>query len=266
MRSSYKVEVGAALRGIGSVRFGLLFLPAVLSFAACEASGGGGPAMPGQKAAATNPADLPFPRPRSTDQPKPAPITSLTIVPMGAEVPPELDGIVDVLGKRLVGLPVHVGKLVPLPEDVSVEKPNQHQVIWDRLLPKLPATQGVLYVISEDLGSYAMNFLYASADFSTARAVVSVSRMRDLNGHRTPPETHLSGEPLALATQRLQNQITTTTAKLLGMSYPCDAPVCALKFPRNIHQLDLKGGTFCEQHQKEYEEIARARGFAATKP
>jgi hypothetical protein len=55
--------------------------------------------------------------------------------------------------------------------------------------------------------------------------------------------------------------MTSAVTKLIGMSFPCHAGVCLLKFPRLRQELDLKGSTSCPAHQKEYEEIARTRGF-----
>ncbi|CAM3965757.1 hypothetical protein [Corallococcus exiguus] len=78
-------------------------------------------------------------------------------------------------------------------------------------------------------------------------------------GSPMPPDTHLEGEALELARFRLRNQLTSSVAKLLGMSFPCREPVCVLRAPVRIQHIDLKSTHFCEKHQAEFSRIAQER-------
>ncbi|WAM28292.1 hypothetical protein [Myxococcus sp. NMCA1] len=199
----------------------------------------------------------PYVQPDSSTVPKPPPIKRVELVPLGNRVPAELDGIVTVLAERFPGLDIRLKGIQPLPDGTYSKR--REQVIWDELLPKLPTAQGTLYVINEDLGANGANFMYAIYDLPTARAVASVSRMRSLEGLSMPPDTRLEGEALELARFRLQNQLTSSIAKLMGMSFPCHAPVCVLRAPVRIQHIDLKSTHFCAKHKAEFAKLAKER-------
>jgi predicted Zn-dependent protease len=58
------------------------------------------------------------------------------------------------------------------------------------------------------------------------------------------------------------DQIVSSTAKLLRLTFPCHFPVCVLRRPVRIREIDLKSQALCSKHQAEYAEIAKARGIS----
>ena len=128
-------------------------------------------------------------------------------------------------------------------------------------MPKLSTEAGTVFILSDDLGSYESNFFYALYDFPTGRALASVNRMRGNYGEGTNPSLAPKGDALLLSKQRFENQLTSTVAKLLGLSFPCQHPICVLRRPVMIQQIDTKSSSFCPKHAQEWKEISKARGF-----
>jgi predicted Zn-dependent protease len=196
------------------------------------------------------------------DGPKPPPITAIDIVPLGNAVPPELEGIEPFLRQQFPGLKVQLRALRPLP--AAAYDNDRGQVMWERLEPMLDRAAGTIFVIAHDFSTYRTNFWYAWHDIESARAVASVSRMRDLGGLATPATTVVTGEMLDLSRYRFRNQLVSSTAKLLGLTFPCHTAVCVLRKPMRIREIDLKSQALCPNHQAEYAEIAKARGLATS--
>src|SRR6267143_1581781 len=198
--------------------------------------------------------------PDSTDSRKPPPIRSVTIVPLGERTPPELDGISGFLSADFPGLRISVAPPMALPNGVySYER---RQAMWEDFLERLPNDPGRLYVLEQDLASYDLGFAYARHDLQAGRAVVSVSRLRNLVGKPTPSDTTLEGMVLEAAKQRLHSQVVNSIAKLLGASFPCSWSTCALHERRSVTDLTLAKPAFCEKHKSELNELI-ARGERA---
>ncbi len=68
-----------------------------------------------------------------------------------------------------------------------------------------------------------------------------------------------STEPIGDETSkvRLQNQLTSTMGKMLGMSSPCQEEKCVLRFPGNMEAFDAKGGEFCAAHKAELARLTK---------
>ena len=194
------------------------------------------------------------------DGPKPPTITTLTIVPLGGAMPPELDGIEAFLGDRFPGLTVRLRPVRPLP--ARAYDSERQQVMWERLEPTLDRAAGTIFVVAHDFSTYNTNFWYAWHEIETGRAVASVSRMRNLDGRATPATEVPTGEALDLSRYRFRNQLVSSSAKLLGLTFPCHTPVCVLRRPVRIREIDLKSQALCAEHQAEYAKIAKARGIA----
>jgi predicted Zn-dependent protease len=209
---------------------------------------------------------------------RPAEFTSLTLVPMG-DAPPggdstlEIDAIRGDLEKRFPGLTVRVAPREPLPAGVVDEQ--RDQIIAERLQEKLAGRRGTIAILSQDLGSEYMNFVFGSQDRVNGVGVVSMIRFADVAPYPIAasaaptiaplPDTNVP-EPVSsihrtnVLHPRLLGQLVSTTAKMLGVSHvPCDREKCALHFPRNVEQVDAKGTELCEEHAAEVASILKQR-------
>jgi predicted Zn-dependent protease len=186
-------------------------------------------------------------------------ITEFVLVPMGSSPIVETKGLADVLSQRFPGLKLRLEPQQHLPDGVLNE---QGQVVAERIFAKLPPRPGTIAIVGRDLTVSGATFVYGSMDPATANGVVSVSRFRSPRGAAVPEDAVLIDLERALATVRLQNQVTSTLAKIFGMSFPCSHRKCVLRFPRMISELDDKRGEFCPAHAAELARIMAARADA----
>ncbi|MBK7862973.1 MAG: hypothetical protein IPJ65_31060 [Archangiaceae bacterium] len=179
-------------------------------------------------------------------------LTRFELQPLLEGPAPELDGLAAVLEKRFPGAKFTVSSARSVP-DGAIDEERQ-QVVSDYLFPKVARTKGLILIVDRDMGSLGMGFLYGNLELETVRGVVSISRFRSEYGAPTEPG-EATDVSVRRSRERLQNQVTSTIAKLLGMSFPCETGPCVLQFPRDMSEFDAKGGAFCANHQHELEEL-----------
>jgi predicted Zn-dependent protease len=188
--------------------------------------------------------------PDSAHSPKPHPLKSIQIVPVGDRIPPEMEHLQEALASVYPAVPISVGAVEQLPQGSF--KVEHNMVIWEVLLERLREEPGRIYVVEQDLGSYDKNgFSFSLLDLAQGRAVISLARLRSLTGTPRDPGTTLDGDVLVAAQHRLQSSVMGTIAKLLGVSFPCDDPSCALRPRRSVADFALAPKPFCEKHTKE---------------
>jgi predicted Zn-dependent protease len=177
--------------------------------------------------------------------------------PPGGDSTLEIDAIRGELEKRFRGLTVRVAPREALPAGVLDEQ--RDQVIAERLEEKLVGREGTIAILSQDLGSEHLNFVFGSQDRVNGVGVVSMIRFADVDDSNVP-EPVLSTLRMKVLHPRLLGQLVSTTAKMLGASHvPCDREKCALHFPRNVQQVDAKGTELCEEHAAEVASILKER-------
>lgn len=202
----------------------------------------------------------------SADSPKPPPIQEIQIIPLGSRLPPELSAssgadvkatpslkasVLDTLKTVFPGVKISVAASEDLPP--ATFRVEAGGVIWERLLDKLRSEAGRIYVVEQDLNSFDKGFSYSRLDLAHGRAVVSLARLRSLTGWPKEPDTTLDAEVLAAARRRLESQLASTIAQLLGVSFPCSDPHCALRPYRSVADFGLYTPAFCDKHAKELE-------------
>ena len=176
------------------------------------------------------------------------PVRSIVLLPMVDTPLPELAAAAASLAERFPGLQIAVAKTArSVPAAAWSEE--RGQVMGEPLLELLAAEPpGTIAVLTEDLGSNDLSFLFGAMRPGLGRAVVSVARLRTVDGAAFDPSLPLDGPVIARAAPRLANQLTSSIAKLLGASFPCEETVCVLRYPSNVADLDAKGGAFCPRH------------------
>ncbi len=174
--------------------------------------------------------------------------SSFSLLPLGEDEFAELANIVPDLENRLPGYRFHLLDRKSMPEDVM----RGGQVLFENLLPQLPGEPGVIAIVAEDLTVEGANFVYSNWDAMSGRGVISLSRLRKQSKKQAPL---LADELARLARERLLIQITGTTAKMLGLHFPCSAPKCALRFSRSLSELDEKGSELCPEHRAELKRL-----------
>lgn len=180
-------------------------------------------------------------------------ITSFVVAPRVEGALPEVNGLAEVLQRRFPGIPVTVLAPAPLPREWLVE--GRAVDLELAASESLGGGKALVTIVDRD-GLIKGAWRYGLHD--ETRGAVSVSRFRSAKGAPTEP----SSEPVedARAAERLQNQVTSTMAKMLGLSAPCPSEKCVLKFPRHMGEFDAKGGEFCEAHRAELRASRAQRG------
>lgn len=186
---------------------------------------------------------LPFP---------PVRITRFVIAPRTEGELPELEGIVPVLQARFPRIPIALAAQERTPNDwlilggtmVDLEAVVNNPV---------PGEAPTVFVLDRDGavgGGYWRYGLHQAG-----RGAVSVARFRSPDGAPVLPGGAPGGGERSKA--RLQNQLTSTMGKMLGMSAPCQEQKCVLRFPRFMEEFDAKGGEFCPAHKAELEKLTK---------
>lgn len=183
-------------------------------------------------------------------------INEFVIVPLDFRSIEETRGLVEVLSRRFPGVKFKLEPLAPLPDRVLNER---GQVRAEVIISKLRNRPGTIAIVGKDLSEEGANFIYGYMDPTTSNGVVSVSRFRTPRGTPAPDDVVLNDDARALATTRLQNQLTSTIAKSFGMSFPCSEQKCVLRYPRRMSEFDEKGGEFCPAHVAELRRITESR-------
>jgi tetratricopeptide (TPR) repeat protein len=148
------------------------------------------------------------------DAGKPPRLSSLSIVPVGDRVAPELEGMAQFLEGRFPGVKVMLAAREELRPGVF--KLDTRQVVWERLLSAVRDEPGRIYVVEDDLTALKAPFVVAQVDLARASAAVSLSRLRTLRGTPAEAGTTLPGKLQIVARDRLRAQTAAAAAKLLG--------------------------------------------------
>jgi hypothetical protein len=144
---------------------------------------------------------------------KPPRLSSLSIVPLGDRVAPELDGMAQFLEGRFPGVKVTLAAREEL--QPGVFKLDTQQVIWERLAASRDEP-GRIYVLEDDLATLKAPFVSSQVDLSRASGAVSLSRLRSLTGTPAEAGTTLPDKLQVVVRDRLRAQTAATAAKLLG--------------------------------------------------
>jgi predicted Zn-dependent protease/tetratricopeptide (TPR) repeat protein len=171
---------------------------------------------------------------------------------------PELEGLSSALEKRFPGLKFHVLETRAVPKEWLAREGRQirGEAVTEGEDDGAPFT---VVLIDRDLFIGKATFMYGAMDPMTSRGVVSVARFRTPAGDPSEPGDGPAGDALARSRKRLQEQITSTVAKLIGLSFPCEERFCVLRFPENMAAFDDKGEEFCAKHQVELERALRKK-------
>jgi tetratricopeptide (TPR) repeat protein len=187
----------------------------------------------------------------SASLPKPPPVSSIVIVPMGDRIAPELAGIAGFLEGQFPGVKFSLGAREEL--QPGVIKTETQQVIWERLVERLRDEPGRIYVLEDDLTTLDARFVYAAFDLAHARGAVSLARFRDLVGAPREAGTTWSGDLLVAARNRVRTRMAAATGKLLGLSFPCTNESCAMHERRSVK--DFVPAVLCPKHASELQAI-----------
>lgn len=209
-----------------------------------RSSGGDPRAETGSHYATQLPSSLrPFP---------PVRITRFVIAPRAEGDMPELAGLAPVLQARFPGVPITLGNPERTPDEWLILGGTMVdlEAIVDNPVPDEAPT---VFVLDRDGAVSGGNWRYGL--HQEARGAVSVARFRSPRGAPVLPSlTPPGGERSKV---RLQNQLTSTMGKMLGMSAPCQEEKCVLRFPRNMDGFDAKGGEFCAAHKAELARLTK---------
>ncbi len=184
---------------------------------------------------------------------KPSPVSSITIVPLGGRVPPELADLAPMMAKPLPGLKIELGKPQQLP---GMDETKFWSVKGPELLKELPAEPGTIYVVEQDL-RVDQGFAFALHDVERGIAVVSLSRFRSYGGAPMDPGTVLQGGALVAAQERVRGQLFASVATLLGLKPSCPVDTCALRNRKTVAAFDLQPMKLCPEHQKQLDQALK---------
>ncbi len=160
----------------------------------------------------------------------------------------------DALQARFSKLHFTLAKKQPVPEGWVFR--NGTKVNVGEVLDDGERKQGMtIALFDRDLAPPSGTFVYGGSNPQKMRGAVSVSRFRTEKGAPTEPGEIPTGDDLLRSKARFQAQITSTIGKMLGMSAPCQASKCVLRFPSRMSEFDEKGGDFCEAHKAELERL-----------
>jgi predicted Zn-dependent protease len=196
--------------------------------------------------------------PDSEASPKPPPIGSIVIVPVGDRVAPELQGMAGFLSAQFPGLSIDVAPREEL--QPGVINTGLQQVVWERLLERLRDDPGRIYLLEDDLTTVDTHFVYSRFDLAHARGAVSLARFRSLVGDAKEAGTTWSGDLLVAVRNRLRAQMVAAVGKLVGLSFPCSSETCAMHERRSVKEFTLGTEVFCPRHAEELKAaLQRAR-------
>ena len=105
-----------------------------------------------------------------------------------------------------------------------------------------------LGVIDLDLFVPQLNFVFGEAESPGKAAVVSLARLH--------PEFYGNHPDESLFLERAAKEAVHETGHTFGLAH-CSDPSCAMSFSNSIHEVDLKGPTFCPKCSSR---LARATG------
>jgi len=181
----------------------------------------------------------------------PVRITRFVIVPRAEGALPELEGVVPVLQARFPGIPITLASLERTPDEWLILGGTMVdlEAIVDNPVPGEAPT---VFVLDRDGAVGGGHWRYGL--HQDARGAVSVARFRSPRGAPVLPSSTPTDERSKV---RLQNQLTSTMGKMLGMSAPCQQEKCVLRFPRNMEEFDAKGGDFCPAHKAELARLTK---------
>ncbi|MBL8950827.1 MAG: hypothetical protein JNK82_08630 [Myxococcaceae bacterium] len=191
---------------------------------------------------------------RMNHQP-PANIREVVLVPYLEGSAPELDGLRLALKERFVGIEFKMLEPRRLPRRWLARDGAQ---IDGNVVTQDEIEEGALVValFDRDMFLNDWNYAYGAMDVRTHRGAVSVARFRTPEGEAAEPNEFPTGHDLARSRARFQGQVTSTLAKLIGLSFPCERrEKCVLRFPRDMSEFDARGVDFCPKHQEELKTV-----------
>lgn len=188
---------------------------------------------------------------------RPPSIAYFTLLPLGNV--PELDrSVIAGFSHRFPGLQFTAAPAQPFPEKLLLEGGSQALDV-DVLETIAPRGPGTIAVIARDLTGARTNFVFGQADLRRGLAVVSVARFRTAHGDPAEMTDHPRDQVLERSRRRLEMQLSSSVAKLLGLGPRCDDRRCVLRYPDNLAEFDAKGSNFCPEHAEELRKLLAAR-------
>lgn len=185
----------------------------------------------------------------------PPTLREILLVPMGDSPLPELEGIEAVLGQRFPGFTFRLAPARPVPPH-TLNDEDARYIVYEYLLAALPETPGLVALVSHVLVTEQGGAYYGLVHTQKGRAVVSVSPLRHPEGDFVPVPPP-DAQTLAMSRRRVQDQLTSTVAKVLGLSFPCQESRCVLSRVMTARDIDAKGSHFCAKHQEELSRLPR---------
>lgn len=131
--------------------------------------------------------------------------------------------------------------------DAFVKRRGQH--IADVILSKLPMPHGdsrIIGIVSVDIYSGNLNFVFGIAELPGKRAVVSTYRLQ------------LGGVPKELFVERLIKEIVHELGHTFGLRH-CDDRRCVMHFSNSISDTDYKSVNLCNGCMEKYKRAALRR-------
>ena len=188
---------------------------------------------------------------------RPPPIASFTLLPLGNV--PELDrSVIAGLSHRFPGVTFTAAPVQPFPDKVLV-KDGLQALDVDILETIAPRGAGTVALLARDLTGARTNFVFGQADLRRGLAVVSVARFRTVQGDPAEMTDQPRDQVLERSRRRLEMQLSSSVAKLLGLGPRCDDRRCVLHYPDNLAEFDAKGSNFCPEHAEELRKLLAAR-------
>ncbi len=180
-------------------------------------------------------------------------ITRFVIAPRAEGDLPEIEGLLPVLQARFPRIPIAMAALERTPSSWLIR--GGTMVDLEAIVDQpVPGEDPTVFVLDRDGAVGGGYFRYGL--HQGARGAVSVARFRSADGAPRVPTTEFSiGKERSKV--RLQNQLTSTMGKMLGMSSPCQEEKCVLRFPRHMDEFDAKGGEFCAAHKAELAKLTK---------
>jgi predicted Zn-dependent protease len=190
------------------------------------------------------------------ERPKAPAFSTVTLVPLGGRAAAELDGLPAKLKQQFPWLEFQMAPTEAMTAGVKTQ--DGSQVLDSLLFAKMKARpSGTIFVMTDDLTTEGLNFLFGTIDFDTGHAAISVSRLRTETGEPfVSEEKQLAPEALAHSQQRLVGQALSTMGKMIGLDFPCQEPTpCVMRRPNDLEELDAKGLLFCPKHLEQIKAI-----------
>lgn len=169
----------------------------------------------------------------------------VSIVPVGAHEPSEVEGVLPALQKQFPGMTFRIMPAEPLPEGVRTERGS---VFAELLMAKYTARgPGLVLLLDEDLSTQVFGVVYSQVDLPNGNAVVALPRLRTADGELPAKGAEVSPESLTRTQHRVAHQTVNAVGKLLGL-FPCKQERCYFRRPDIVAELD-QVDSVCARHE-----------------